>query len=149
MLLNKLLWKKKLWNLLYVVDCCQNITHKNSSFPYRRSTIIGDDAPILILYKYCDLTRLNLQACCVLPDAGMEASAKNCKGVDLGYCTYMSFEEAIMWILDLVPRVPSTQQFVATEYNWHGNGDDDLLAHDGGMRRRSQWGVWIGGRGHF
>lgn len=59
----------------------------------RRSVSIRDDALVLISQKCPNLTRLKLRACRELTDAGMEAFAKNCKGLkklSCGSCTFGS-----------------------------------------------------------
>lgn len=57
----------------------------------RKSVSIGDDAITLISQRCRNLTRLKLRACRELTDAGMEAFAKNCKGLkklSCGSCTF-------------------------------------------------------------
>ena len=57
----------------------------------RRSPSICDEALVLISCKCRNLTRLKLRACRGLTDAGMEAFAKNCKGLkklSCGSCTF-------------------------------------------------------------
>ncbi|KAL4307895.1 hypothetical protein HN51_042326 [Arachis hypogaea] len=59
----------------------------------RRSASIGDDALVLISRRCPNLTRLKLRACRELTDAGMEAFAKNCKGLkklSCGSCMFGS-----------------------------------------------------------
>lgn len=59
----------------------------------RRSVSIRDDALVLISQRCPNLTRLKLRACRELTDAGMEAFAKNCKGLkklSCGSCTFGS-----------------------------------------------------------
>ncbi|XP_020234164.1 F-box protein At1g47056-like [Cajanus cajan] len=59
----------------------------------RRSVSIKDDALVLISQRCPNLTRLKLRACRELTDAGMEAFAKNCKGLkklSCGSCTFGS-----------------------------------------------------------
>ena len=59
----------------------------------RRSVSISDDALVLISQRCPNLTRLKLRACRALTDAGMEAFAKNCKGLkklSCGSCTFGS-----------------------------------------------------------
>ncbi|KAF5444859.1 hypothetical protein F2P56_033956 [Juglans regia] len=57
----------------------------------RKSESIGDEGLILISLKCRNLTRLKLRSCRGLTDAGMEAFAKNCKGLkklSCGSCTF-------------------------------------------------------------
>lgn len=59
----------------------------------RRSVSIRDDALTLISERCPNLTRLKLRACRELTDVGMEAFAKNCKGLkklSCGSCTFGS-----------------------------------------------------------
>ncbi|XP_027330713.1 F-box protein At1g47056-like [Abrus precatorius] len=59
----------------------------------RRSVSIRDEALVLISERCPNLTRLKLRACRELTDAGMEAFAKNCKGLkklSCGSCTFGS-----------------------------------------------------------
>ncbi|KAL2318503.1 hypothetical protein Fmac_032379 [Flemingia macrophylla] len=59
----------------------------------RRSVSIRDDALVLISQRCPNLTRLKLRACRELTDAGMEAFARNCKGLkklSCGSCTFGS-----------------------------------------------------------
>ncbi|KAK2452604.1 F-box protein SKIP2 [Trifolium repens] len=59
----------------------------------RRSVSIRDEALVIISERCPNLTRLKLRACRELTDAGMEAFAKNCKGLkklSCGSCTFGS-----------------------------------------------------------
>ncbi|XP_010270897.1 PREDICTED: F-box protein At1g47056-like [Nelumbo nucifera] len=59
----------------------------------RRSVSIGDEALVQISLRCRNLTRLKLRACRELTDAGMEAFAKNCKGLkklSCGSCMFGS-----------------------------------------------------------
>nr|XP_016455607.1 PREDICTED: F-box protein At1g47056-like [Nicotiana tabacum] len=57
----------------------------------RRSTSIGDEALVLISLRCRNLTRLKLRSCRELTDAGMEAFAKNCKGLKKLSCGSCAF----------------------------------------------------------
>ncbi|KAJ8541130.1 hypothetical protein K7X08_001946 [Anisodus acutangulus] len=57
----------------------------------RRSTSIGDAALVLISLRCRNLTRLKLRSCRELTDAGMEAFAKNCKGLKKLSCGSCAF----------------------------------------------------------
>ncbi|CAH9053913.1 unnamed protein product [Cuscuta europaea] len=59
----------------------------------RRSVSIGDEALVLISLRCRNLTRLKLRSCREITDAGIEAFAKNCKGLkklSCGSCTFGS-----------------------------------------------------------
>ncbi|XP_057423435.1 F-box protein At1g47056-like [Lotus japonicus] len=59
----------------------------------RRSVSIRDDALAMISERCPNLTRLKLRACREITDSGMEAFAKNCKGLkklSCGSCTFGS-----------------------------------------------------------
>lgn len=57
----------------------------------RRSTSIGDDALLIISLRCRNLTRLKLRTCREITDAGIEAFAKNCKGLKKLSCGSCSF----------------------------------------------------------
>ncbi|XP_060199390.1 F-box protein At1g47056-like [Lycium barbarum] len=57
----------------------------------RRSVSIDDDALVLISLRCRNLTRLKLRSCRELTDTGMEAFAKNCKGLKKLSCGSCAF----------------------------------------------------------